>query len=117
MTLAAFFLVGAANAPFFVATLAARAEFAPPGGRARVFVGVAAVKIAGSSAGTALAGLTSGLDPRAVLVVGALLVGGTAVTARLERRIGARRSKSADPGSADGRGGAGDPVVDRLEQR
>ena len=46
VALVAFFLVGATNAPFFVATLAARTTFAPPGGAARVFVGVAAVKVA-----------------------------------------------------------------------
>jgi predicted MFS family arabinose efflux permease len=89
--LAAFFLVGAANAPFFVATLAARTTFAPPGGRARVFVGVAAVKVAANSAGTAVAGLTSGLDPRGVLLAGAVLVGGAAAAAVLERRLTRRR--------------------------
>ena len=87
VALTAFFLVGAANAPFFVATLAARTQFAPLGGRARVFVGVAAVKVAASSAGTAVAGLTSGLDPRAVLLAGAVLVGGVAGAALLERRL------------------------------
>jgi hypothetical protein len=95
VALVAFFLVGAANAPFFVATLAARTTFAPPGGAARVFVGVAAVKVAAHSAGTAVAGLASGLDPRAVLLTGAVLVGGVAGGARLERRL-TRHPESAD---------------------
>ena len=94
VALAAFFLVGAANAPFFVATLAARTSFAPPGGAARVFVGVAAVKVAANSGGTAVAGLTSGLDPRAVLLTGAVLVGGVAGAAWLERRL-TRRPETA----------------------
>jgi hypothetical protein len=50
---------------------------------------VAAVKIAAGSAGTALAGLVSGLDPRWVLLVGAGLVGAAAVATVVERRAAA----------------------------
>jgi hypothetical protein len=52
-------------------------------------VSVAAVKIAAASAGTALAGLLSGLDPRWVLVAGAVLVGAAAAATLVERRVAA----------------------------
>jgi hypothetical protein len=47
---------------------------------------VAAVKIAAGSAGTALAGLLGGLDPRLVLLTGAGLVGAAALATMVERR-------------------------------
>ena len=87
LALLAFFAVGVANAPFFVATLAARSAYAPESGRARIFVGVAALKIAVGSAGTALAGVLSGLDPRLVLLGGAALVAATAAVTMAERRV------------------------------
>ena len=68
-----------ANAPFFAATLAARSEYAPVGGRAQLFVAIAAFKIAAGSAGTALAGALSGVGPRPLLMVGAALLATTAV--------------------------------------
>ena len=43
VALVGFFLVGAAQAPFVTATLAARAVYSPPGARAQVFVSVAAL--------------------------------------------------------------------------
>jgi MFS family permease len=87
LALVAFFGVGAANAPFFVATLAARSAYAPESGRARVFVGVAALKIAAGSAGTALAGVLSGVEPRLLLLAGGILVGVAAAASMVERRV------------------------------
>jgi hypothetical protein len=62
--LLAFGLAGAANAPFFTATLASRSAYAPPGARAQVFVSMAALKVASAALGTALAGLLAALGPR-----------------------------------------------------
>ncbi len=86
LAVVAFFGVGAANAPFFVATLAARSAYAPDSGRARIFVGVAALKIAAGSAGTAVAGVLSGVEPRLLLLGGGVLVGATAAATMVERR-------------------------------
>ena len=87
LALGAFFLIGVANAPFFAATLAARSEYAPDGGRAQIFVAMAAFKIAAASAGTALAGALSGVGPRLIMMAGAAVLATTAVAAVLERRL------------------------------
>src|SRR3954463_1552489 len=73
LALAAFALAGASNAPFFTATLAARARDPPERARAQVFVSMAGLKVATASAGTALAGAVSGAGPRALLAAGAAL--------------------------------------------
>jgi len=90
LALAAFALAGASNAPFFTATLAARSQYAPPGARAQVFVSVAGLKVASSSAGTAVAGLCAFLGPRPLMagcVAMTLLAAGIAtVDRRLSRR-------------------------------
>ncbi len=86
LALGAFFLIGVANAPFFAATLAARSEYAPAGGRAQLFVAIAAFKIAAGSAGTALAGALSDVGPRSMMVVGAALLALTAMATVIDRR-------------------------------
>ena len=68
--LLAFGAAGAANAPFFTATLASRSTYAPPEARAEIFVSMAALKVAAASFGTALAGLLIGLGPRPLLLAG-----------------------------------------------
>lgn len=57
-SLVAFGIAGLGNAMFFVATLAARSEYAPVESRGQVFIWVGALKIAAGSAGTAAAGAT-----------------------------------------------------------
>ena len=85
LALSAFFLIGVANAPFFAATLAARSDYAPAGGRAQLFVAIAAFKITAGSAGTALAGSLSGVGPRPLLMVGAALLATTAAVTMIDR--------------------------------
>jgi predicted MFS family arabinose efflux permease len=84
--LLAFGLAGAANAPFFTATLASRSAYAPPEARAQVFVSMAALKVAAAALGTALAGLLSGIGPRPLLFAGALLVLTAAAATVVDRR-------------------------------
>jgi hypothetical protein len=86
----AFALAGAANAPFFTATLAARSRYAPAAARAQVFVTMAGLKVAAASAGTALAGAAAGLGPRALLGAGAAVTVLGALGTSLDRALGAR---------------------------
>lgn len=53
---AAYVLAGVLNAYFFAATLAVRTEYSPARALGQVFMWIGALKIAASSAGTALAG-------------------------------------------------------------
>lgn len=80
---AAFTLAGVANALFFAATLAARSEYAPVQARGQVFIWVGALKIAGGSAGTAVAGSLIGssswVPVVAVVALTAMAVGACAV--------------------------------------
>jgi hypothetical protein len=87
--LAAFAAAGAANAPWFTATLAARARYAPRRARAQVFVSLAGVKVAAAAGGTALAGAAIGLGPRAVLAAGAAIAVAAAAATAVDRRISA----------------------------
>lgn len=80
-------VAGASNAPFFTATLAARSNYSPPQARAQVFVSLAGLKVAVTSAGTALAGLTVAAGPRALLVGGAAVTAAAAVVAVTDRRF------------------------------
>jgi len=82
---AAFALIGVLNAPLFTATLAARARYSPPEARAQVFVSMAALKVAGMSAGAALAGAAMGLGPRTLLLIAAGLIIATAAITILDR--------------------------------
>jgi hypothetical protein len=92
LALAAFALVGAANAPFFTATLAARSQYSPDRARAQVFVSLAGVKVAAASAGTALAGLAAGLGARLVLVLAATAIAAAAALTLLDRRVSRLRT-------------------------
>ncbi|MEU8976305.1 MFS transporter [Streptomyces monashensis] len=65
-----FAATGAASALLFTATLAVRAVYAPPEARAQVYVSMGALKMAVSSAGTALAGSLMSLGPRTLLGAG-----------------------------------------------
>ena len=84
--LAAFALIGVLNAPLFTATLAARSHYSPPEARAQIFVSMAALKVAGMSAGAALAGAAMGLGPRVLLLIAAALIITTAAITILDRR-------------------------------
>ncbi|MEV4825822.1 MFS transporter [Micromonospora sp. NPDC049274] len=90
---AAFALAGAATAPLFAATLAARSAYAPDDVRAQVFVSTAALKVAAASLGTGLAGVLAPLGPRLLLVAGAsvTLAAALAATVTARRRVGDRR--------------------------
>jgi hypothetical protein len=87
LAMAAFALLGASNAPFFTATLAARSRYAPPQARAQVFVSMAGLKVAMAAASTAIAGATIGHGPRGLLAVAAAITLLAAATALLDRRI------------------------------
>jgi MFS family permease len=87
LAMAAFALVGASNAPFFTATLAARSLYSPPQARAQVFVSMAGLKVAMAAASTAAAGATIGYGPRGLLGVAAAITLLAAATALLDRRI------------------------------
>jgi hypothetical protein len=92
LALAAFALVGAGNAPFFTATLAARSRYSPDRARAQVFVSLAGVKVAMASAGTALAGLAAGLGARTVLAGAAAAIAAGAAVTVVDRRISCPRT-------------------------
>ena len=96
VALVGFFLVGAAQAPFVTATLAARAVYSPPGARAQVFVSVAALKVAAGSAGAPIVGALAFLDPRVLLVVGGALIGLTAAATMVDRRVERRVDQRTD---------------------
>ncbi|WP_433131670.1 MFS transporter [Micromonospora sp. CA-240977] len=88
LAVAAFALAGAATAPLFAATLAARSAYAPDAVRAQVFVSTAALKVAAASLGTGLAGVLAPLGPRLLLGAGAsvtLAAALAAVSARQRR--------------------------------
>jgi hypothetical protein len=86
LAIAAFAALGAANAPYFTATLAARARYAPPGARAQVFVSLAGAKVAFVSLGTTLAAAGAGLGARPLLAAAATLTLAGAALAVLDRR-------------------------------
>ena len=87
VALIAFGVAGASNAPFFTATLAARSEYSPSGARAQIFVSLAGLKVAMSSAGTALAGVVAFAGPRVLLLGGAAVTAAAAVIAVVDRRL------------------------------
>jgi hypothetical protein len=86
LAIAAFAVLGAANAPYFTATLAARARYSPPGAGAQVFVSLAGAKVAFVSLGTALAAAAAGLGARPLLAAAAALTLAGAALAVLDRR-------------------------------
>ncbi|MFG1839780.1 MFS transporter [Micromonospora sp. NPDC049175] len=81
-----FALAGAATAPLFVATLAARSAYAPEAVRAQVFVSTAALRGAAGSLGIGLAGALAPLGPRLLLVAGASVPFAAAVAATVSAR-------------------------------
>lgn len=70
----AFGLLGAVTSIQFAATLAARSSYSPPGARAQLFVTMAGLKVAFSSLGVALVGISSGVGSVWLLTAGAVLV-------------------------------------------
>jgi hypothetical protein len=94
LSLAAFVLIGAANAVSFTATLAARSTYAPPSVRAQVFVTSAGLKVAMSSAGSALAGvgIGAGLGGRALLLAAGAAAAVGVLIAVADRWLERRRS-------------------------
>ncbi|MER5373357.1 MFS transporter [Streptomyces sp. NPDC002553] len=81
-----FALAGASSSVLFTATLAVRSQYSPPTARAQVFVIMAGFKMAMSAVGTALAGALSGISPRLVLALGALITSTAVGVALLDRR-------------------------------
>jgi MFS family permease len=87
LALAGFAAIGLANAPFITATFAARSQYAPPAARAQVFVSMVSLKVATAAAGTAIAGLSTGLGPRGLpAAAGTVVLVGAAATV-LDRRV------------------------------
>jgi hypothetical protein len=86
LAVVAFGLAGAANAPLFAATLAARSAYSPPGARAQVFVSMAGLKVAMAAVGAAAAGAFAGLGPRVLLSAGAALVFAVVAATAVDRR-------------------------------
>ena len=82
----AFVAGGVVNGPFFAATLAARTRYAPPEGRAQVFVTMSAAKVAAWAAGAAGAGALGLGRARAGLVGGGLLLGVVVAVLAVDRR-------------------------------
>ncbi|MEV5729739.1 MFS transporter [Streptomyces pharetrae] len=81
-----FALAGASSSILFTATLAVRSQYSPPTARAQVFMIMAGFKMAMSAVGTALAGTLSGISPRFVLALGALVSCTAVGIALLDRR-------------------------------
>ncbi|HST85616.1 MAG TPA: hypothetical protein VLL08_28010 [Kineosporiaceae bacterium] len=77
LSVTGFALIGVGNATSFTATLAARSTYAPPAARAQVFVTSAGLKVAMSSAGSAVAGIGigAGFGGRTLLLVAAAATG------------------------------------------
>lgn len=92
LAVATFALAGATSALLFVASLAVRSTYSPKGARASVFVIMAGVKMAGASAGAALAGALVGINPRLALSVGALVTAFAVILAVADRRVFSRPS-------------------------
>jgi hypothetical protein len=100
-SLATFALAGLANAPFFTATLAARARYAPEAARAQVFVAMAGLKVAAASAGAAVAGAAvAAAGPRGLLAVGAAITFAAILLSLADRRL--ERCPSSPKPSAPG---------------
>ncbi|MFI1800113.1 hypothetical protein ACH427_22550 [Streptomyces sp. NPDC020379] len=87
-----FAATGAAGALLFTATLAVRSVHAPPEARAQVYVSMGALKMAVSSAGTALAGSLMALGPRMLLGAGCAVTLFALASVLGDRRISARRN-------------------------
>lgn len=87
-------VAGAANAPFFAATLGVRSNYAPDHVRGQVFTGMAGFKIASSSAGTALAGVLTGFGAPLLLLAGGIVVGVAYGYAVLDRKWGGNAKRA-----------------------
>ncbi|WFR67505.1 hypothetical protein P9139_02860 [Curtobacterium flaccumfaciens] len=83
---AAFALLGVSTGALFTASLAARAAFSPPGAEAQIFVSMAGIKVACSSAGTAIAGTLLGLGGRTMFAIAAALTLATLAYLLIDRR-------------------------------
>lgn len=88
----AYAATGAVSAVQFASSLAARVEYSPPEARAQVFMTMAGLKVACSSAGVALAGLLVAPAPWALLLGAVLVVGGAAGATALDRFVAAPSS-------------------------
>lgn len=95
----AFALVGAAGSALFAATLAARTEYSPPGGAARIFATVAGVKVGGSAVGVATAGLVAPLGPAPLILAAAATCALTLAVVLVDAAL-ARRSATGCAGAA-----------------
>ncbi len=86
-----FGLLGILQATFFTTTLAARAQYSPPAVRAQVFVTSAGLKVAVSSLGAAVLGLSARFAGGRVLLLSVAAVTGLGLMgALLDRLIGLR---------------------------
>jgi MFS family permease len=102
VAVAAFVAGGLVNGPFFAATLAARTQYAPTGGRAQVFVTMAAAKVAASAAGAAIAGGVGLARAREGLVGGGVLVLAVTAALALDRRAHPPQRLTAGTAAAQG---------------
>lgn len=91
MAACAYWMAGALNALFFASTLAARSEYAPTKARGQVFLWVAALKITSGSAGTATAGVLTGVQISVPLLAGMAIISIGAMSSIIERGIEARK--------------------------
>jgi MFS family permease len=92
-----FVIVGLVNAPFVTASLAARNVYAPPGGRAQIFVSIAGLKVAAVAAGSATGGLFGSISPRNIVLLAAAVLVTGACAVLLDRRTGGAEQDVSQP--------------------
>ncbi|MFE0098747.1 MFS transporter [Streptomyces sp. NPDC059009] len=107
VAVAAFAAAGAASALLFTATLAVRSVYAPPAARAQVYVSMGALKMAVSSAGTAVAGSLMGLGPRTLLGAGTAVTLLALAAVLADRRLALRRTERKSDGISSARNNTG----------
>ncbi|MGH4029079.1 MFS transporter [Actinomycetota bacterium Odt1-20B] len=107
LAVAAFAAAGAASALLFTATLAVRSVYAPPAARAQVYVSMGALKMAVSSAGTAVAGSLMGLGPRTLLGAGTAVTLLALAAVLADRRLALRRTEPEMDGISSARNSSG----------
>lgn len=89
-----FVLAGACGSLLFTATLAVRSEHSPVEARSLVFVTLAGLKMAGASAGTALAGSLAEYGPRVLLVAAGCLTLAAAGIGLLDRKLTSKTTRA-----------------------
>ncbi|MEW2129030.1 MFS transporter [Streptomyces sp. NPDC005435] len=103
LAVVAFAAAGAVSALLFTATLAVRSVYAPPAARAQVYVSMGALKMAVSSAGTALAGTLMHTGPRLLLTTGAAVTALALAGVLGDRRLVSRHTEPESEGISSAR--------------